>query len=118
MTKLIGIDLGTSATKFLLVDEKGNILKSISKEYPVIYPHSGWSEQNPEEWWNAVKTGVPELSCLFQTSLPEPRIWINSSRILLRFVMKLKLRKIATKPSIFPLMNGTFGTEQRTRSKP
>ena len=57
----IGIDLGTSATKFLLVDEKGNILKSISKEYPVIYPHSGWSEQNPEEWWNAVKTGVPEL---------------------------------------------------------
>lgn len=57
----IGIDLGTSATKFLLVDENGKILNSISKEYPVIYPKSGWSEQNPEEWWNAVKTGVPEL---------------------------------------------------------
>ena len=57
----IGIDLGTSATKFLLVDESGKILNSISKDYPVIYPKSGWSEQNPEEWWNAVKTGVPEL---------------------------------------------------------
>lgn len=57
----IGIDLGTSATKFLLVDENGKILNSISKEYSVIYPKSGWSEQNPKEWWNAVKTGVPEL---------------------------------------------------------
>ena len=57
----IGIDLGTSATKFLLVDENGKILNSISKEYPVIYPKSGWSEQDPAEWWNAVKTGVPEL---------------------------------------------------------
>ncbi len=57
----IGIDLGTSATKFLLVDDTGKILNSISKEYPVIYPNSGWSEQNPEEWWNAVKTGIPEL---------------------------------------------------------
>ena len=57
----IGIDLGTSATKVLLVDEAGKILNSISKEYPVIYPNSGWSEQNPEEWWNAVKTGIPEL---------------------------------------------------------
>ena len=57
----IGIDLGTSSTKFLLVDETGKILSSLSKEYPVIYPQSGWSEQNPEEWWNAVKTGIPEL---------------------------------------------------------
>ncbi len=57
----IGIDLGTSATKFLLVDESGKILNSISKEYSVIYPKSGWSEQDPNEWWNAVKTGVPEL---------------------------------------------------------
>ena len=61
MAKIIGIDLGTSATKFLLVDERGKILNSISKEYSVIYPKSGWSEQDPNEWWNAVKTGVPEL---------------------------------------------------------
>lgn len=57
----IGIDLGTSATKLLLVNENGKILNSISKEYPVIYPHSGWSEQDPAEWWNAIKMGVPEL---------------------------------------------------------
>ncbi|MBE6751161.1 MAG: xylulokinase [Ruminococcaceae bacterium] len=57
----IGIDLGTSATKLLLVNKTGEILNSVSKEYPIIYPKSGWSEQNPEEWWNAVKTGIPEL---------------------------------------------------------
>ena len=57
----IGIDLGTSSTKFLLLDETGRILNSLSKEYPVIYPKSGWSEQDPHEWWNAVKKGVPEL---------------------------------------------------------
>ena len=57
----IGIDLGTSATKLLLVNENGKILNSVSKEYPVIYPRSGWSEQDPTEWWNAVKTGIPEL---------------------------------------------------------
>ena len=57
----IGIDLGTSATKFLLLDETGKILNSVSEEYPVIYPQPGWSEQNPDEWWNAVKRGLPKL---------------------------------------------------------
>ena len=44
----IGIDLGTSAVKLLLVDEKGTIHAEVSKEYPVFYPQSVWSEQNPE----------------------------------------------------------------------
>ena len=42
----IGIDLGTSAVKLLLMDEKGQIHKIVSKEYPLYFPHSGWSEQN------------------------------------------------------------------------
>lgn len=57
----IGIDLGTSAVKLLLVNELGEIIKEISREYPVSYPHSGWSEQNPEDWWNAVLDGVKAL---------------------------------------------------------
>ncbi len=58
----IGIDLGTSAVKLLLVDEKGTIHAEVSKEYPVFYPQSGWSEQNPEDWKKAVIEGVKELT--------------------------------------------------------
>lgn len=64
----IGIDLGTSAVKLLLVGENGNIYKEVSKEYPVFYPHSGWSEQNPEDWWLAVCEGVNELTAVFDKS--------------------------------------------------
>lgn len=57
----IGIDLGTSSTKLLLMDEKGQIQKTITKTYSICFPHPGWSEQDPADWWNAVWTGVPEL---------------------------------------------------------
>lgn len=57
----IGIDLGTSAVKLLLVDADGKIHGSVSKDYPLYFPHPGWSEQNPEDWWSAVKEGLTEL---------------------------------------------------------
>ena len=57
----LGIDLGTSSTKFLLVDEKGNIIKELTKEYELIFPHPGWSEQLPSDWWKACTEGIPEL---------------------------------------------------------
>ncbi|MBT1280085.1 xylulokinase [Thermoanaerobacter sp. CM-CNRG TB177] len=57
----LGIDLGTSAVKIILVEENGNVIGSTSKEYPVYYPQPGWSEQNPEDWWNATKDGIREL---------------------------------------------------------
>ena len=57
----IGIDLGTSACKLLLVDEKGQILNEVTKEYPLEFPKPGWSQQAPEDWKKAVMEGVPEL---------------------------------------------------------
>ena len=57
----IGIDLGTSAVKLLLMDKAGQILNIVSREYPLSFPHPGWSEQNPADWWNAVCDGIPEL---------------------------------------------------------
>lgn len=57
----IGIDLGTSAVKLLLVEENGRILNSVSREYPLLLPYPGWSEQEPEEWWRAVCDGIPAL---------------------------------------------------------
>ena len=47
----IGVDLGTSAVKLLLMNEKGEILNITSKEYPIFFPKPGWSEQNPTDWW-------------------------------------------------------------------
>ena len=57
----IGIDLGTSAAKLLLVDEDGSILNSVTKEYPLEFPQPGWSQQDPEDWKWAVFSGIPEL---------------------------------------------------------
>jgi len=57
----IGIDLGTSSVKLLLTDEKGKIKNSVTKEYPLIFPHPGWSEQKPELWWKQTVAGIKEL---------------------------------------------------------
>lgn len=61
MKLYIGIDLGTSAVKLLLVDESGAIRNTVTKEYPLYFPHPGWSEQNPEDWKRACEEGIPEL---------------------------------------------------------
>ena len=61
MSLYIGIDLGTSAVKLLLVDGEGAVRKTVSKEYPLYFPQNGWSEQKPEDWWTACLTGIPEL---------------------------------------------------------
>ncbi len=57
----IGIDLGTSAAKLLLMDEEGKIKNIVSREYPLEFPRPGWSQQNPEDWRRAVLEGIPEL---------------------------------------------------------
>ena len=57
----IGIDLGTSSTKALLVDEEGKIIKSASSSYPIIYPKDGWTEQDPLDWVKALKEVLKEL---------------------------------------------------------
>ena len=61
MNTYIGIDLGTSGAKFLLVAADGTILAENTQTYPVFYPRSGWSEQNPEEWFAAAVRGLKEL---------------------------------------------------------
>ena len=58
----IGVDLGTSAVKMLLMDGNGKIEKIVSKEYPLSFPHPGWSEQKPEDWWEQSMAGLKELT--------------------------------------------------------
>uniref|UniRef100_A0A7C5V2A9 Xylulose kinase n=1 Tax=Caldicellulosiruptor owensensis TaxID=55205 RepID=A0A7C5V2A9_9FIRM len=54
----IGIDVGTSGTKTILTDSKGNILATATFEYPLYQPQIGWAEQNPEDWWDASVKGI------------------------------------------------------------
>jgi xylulokinase len=68
MTYFIGIDIGTSAAKLLLVDEQGVIQNVVSKEYSLEMPQPGWSQQNPEDWKIAILEAIPELLNGFDSS--------------------------------------------------
>ncbi|SFG20466.1 xylulokinase [Oribacterium sp. WCC10] len=57
----IGIDLGTSAVKLLLMREDGRIQNVVSREYELSFPHPGWSEQNPEDWYRQTLSGLKDL---------------------------------------------------------
>ena len=62
MNYYIGLDLGTSGLKGLLVDRLGNVIKESNESYPVHYPRDGWSEQNPEDWIVATRKIIKTLS--------------------------------------------------------
>ncbi|MCR5733826.1 MAG: xylulokinase [Lachnospiraceae bacterium] len=64
----IGVDLGTSAVKLLLMSGDGKIENIVSKEYPLSFPHPGWSEQKPEDWWEQTVAGLKELTKDFDKS--------------------------------------------------
>ena len=66
MAKLLGIDVGTSGCKVLLIDETGKVLRQASAEYPLSVPQPLWSEQNPEDWWLGVQ------KCLAEIGEPNP----------------------------------------------
>ncbi len=57
----IGVDLGTSSVKLILMDAGGDIIKSVSKSYPLSFPRSGWSEQDPYQWFDRTMEGLHEL---------------------------------------------------------
>lgn len=61
MAKLLGIDVGTSAAKAVLIDESGTLLSQASSEYPISTPKALWSEQDPEDWWQGVRRCVLEI---------------------------------------------------------
>ena len=58
----IGVDLGTSAVKLLMMDGEGRVLKTLSKEYPLYFPKPGWAEQNPQDWYEQTAAGIRELT--------------------------------------------------------
>lgn len=59
--KLMGIDIGTSACKVAVFDEKGKVLAQSNRPYRVYYPETGWAEQDAEEWWTAICMGIRDV---------------------------------------------------------
>ena len=57
----IGIDIGTSGVKTLLIDETQNIVASSQAALTVSRPHFGWSEQNPDDWVQATQSTLDEI---------------------------------------------------------
>jgi xylulokinase len=62
MALLLGIDIGTSGCKVILIDESGAILRQANATYPIFVPEPKWSEQNPEDWWNGVQACLAEIN--------------------------------------------------------
>src|SRR5260370_11455993 len=52
---MVGLDIGTTGARALAVDETGQVLAAFSAEYPLYSPRPGWTEQNPEDWWQAAR---------------------------------------------------------------
>ena len=61
MAYLLGIDIGTSGTKTVLFDERGNTVASALEEYPLYQPQIGWAEQEPEDWWKATVDTIRQV---------------------------------------------------------
>lgn len=61
MEYVIGVDLGTSAVKIILVNQRGELCGEVSKPFSIIEPHSGYSEQDPAEWADKTKEAIKEL---------------------------------------------------------
>ena len=57
----IGVDLGTSSVKLILMEPTGDIVNTVSKTYPISFPKPGWSEQNPTDWYDKTCEGIKEL---------------------------------------------------------
>ncbi len=61
MKYLLGLDIGTSATKTVLFDETMKVIASVSEEYPMYQPQNCWAEQNPKDWDNASLHTIQEV---------------------------------------------------------
>ncbi|MFK4998105.1 xylulokinase [Bacillus sp. N9] len=71
MKYVIGVDLGTSAVKILLMNQNGEVCQEVSKSYPLIQEKSGYSEQNPEEWVEKTIAGLTELVNQFKGNIED-----------------------------------------------
>ena len=61
MSITLGIDIGTTGTRTIAIDEQGKLLASATAEYPCDFPRPGWAEQDPDLWWSATVATVRDV---------------------------------------------------------
>ena len=79
MPYLVGIDIGTSGTKTILIDETGKVLARAVAEYPLYSPRPLWSEQEPLDWWNATCLTVRQV--LASSGVPPTEVKIGRAHV-------------------------------------
>jgi xylulokinase len=82
MARLLGIDIGTSGCRTIVIDETGQVLADAAEKYSLHRPQPSWSEQDPEEWWAGVQSCLLRIKGeLMKTDLPAQRLSLNASRL-------------------------------------
>ncbi|MFW6270232.1 MAG: xylulokinase [Bacillota bacterium] len=61
MDYLLGLDIGTSGVKAILISVAGDIITTNTRSYPLSTPRAGWAEQNPEDWWQATQNVIQDV---------------------------------------------------------
>ena len=59
---MIGLDVGTTGVKAIAIDPEGEVVARAERSYPLSTPAPGWSEQDPEDWWQAADAAIAEVS--------------------------------------------------------
>jgi len=95
MAYLIGMDIGTSSTRAIIIDETGKLIASATSDYPMITPKPGWAEQNPEDWWKASikvirevieksKISPEDIACIGPSGQMHGSVFVNKDGQVLR----------------------------------
>ena len=69
MTRLVGLDVGTTGVKALALSPEGEVLARAEEEYDLSTPRPGWAEQDPEDWWRAAERALAALGAERTTSI-------------------------------------------------
>ena len=62
MSLLLGLDVGTGGARAVAVDESGTVVAEASSEYPLMSPRPGWTEQDPQDWWEGAREALGKVA--------------------------------------------------------
>ena len=62
MSVLLGLDVGTGGVRAVAVDESGSVVAEASSEYPLMSPRPGWTEQDPQDWWEGAREALGKVA--------------------------------------------------------
>ena len=105
---LLGVDLGSGAVKLTLLSVKGQVVASVSKEYPTYYPKVAWSEQDPEDWYQTFIVTFKEIIA---------KSGVNPNDILALAADAATHTAVLMDENFRPLRKAILWTDQRSRKQ-